>query len=47
MNRQSVLERARDGWPINWTAVSPACELEWRGWMTVQRLKTLKAYGRL
>ncbi len=33
------------GWPINWPAVSPAGEQEWRGFITVQRLKTLKSYG--
>jgi hypothetical protein len=33
------------GWPISWPAVSPAGEMEWRGWLTVQRLKTLKSFG--
>jgi hypothetical protein len=33
------------GWPINWPAVSPAGEQEWRGFITIQRLKTLKSYG--
>jgi len=33
------------GWPINWPAVSAGCEGEWRGWVTVERLKTLKSYG--
>lgn len=33
------------GWPVSWPAVSPAGEMEWRGWITVERLKTLKAYG--
>ncbi|MCM3341063.1 hypothetical protein M3650_21105 [Paenibacillus sp. MER TA 81-3] len=35
------------GWPISWPAVSSACELEWRGFITVERLKTLRSYGRL
>lgn len=35
------------GWPISWPAVSPGCELEYRGWVTLGALKTLKAYGRL
>jgi hypothetical protein len=35
------------GWAISWPAVSPACELEWRGQLTVQTLKVLKDYGRL
>ena len=33
------------GWPISWPAVSPACELEYRGIVTLGALKTLKAYG--
>ncbi len=32
------------GWPISWPAVSPACELEFRGIVTLNALKTLKAY---
>ena len=35
------------GWPISWHAISPACELEYRGVVTVSALKTLKAYGYL
>lgn len=43
-----IREQQEDGgWPINWEAPSPAAEQEWRGWMTVQRLKTLRAFGRL
>ena len=33
------------GWPINWPPISPGVQLEWRGWITVERLKTLKSYG--
>lgn len=32
------------GWPITWPAVSPACELEYRGIVTLNALKTLQAY---
>jgi hypothetical protein len=32
------------GWPISWPSVSPACELEYRGIVTLNALKTLKAY---
>ncbi len=35
------------GWPITWPAVSPGCELEWRGWITLAALQTLRANGRL
>lgn len=33
------------GWSITFPAVSPAGEQEWRGWLTIERLKVLKAYG--
>ena len=33
------------GWPITWTPISPGCELEYRGIVTVGALKTLRAYG--
>jgi len=33
------------GWGINWPEVSPSTLLEWRGWLTVDRLKTLKSFG--
>lgn len=35
------------GWPIAWQCVSPSCEWEYRGIVTYQTLKTLRAYGRL
>lgn len=42
-----VAAQAEDGgWPINWTAFTPAAGIEWRGWMTVNALHTLRAYGR-
>lgn len=44
--RALVREQREDGgWPINWETVSPGAEAEWRGWLTVERLKTLRAYG--
>jgi len=45
----ALAARQRDdgGWSISWEAISPACELEWRGVLTVDALLTLKAYGRL
>lgn len=33
------------GWPMSWPAVAPGAEAEWRGWITVNRLLTLKSYG--
>jgi hypothetical protein len=35
------------GWTLSWPAVSPACELEYRGIITLNHLKVLKAYGYL
>jgi hypothetical protein len=37
-------QQADGGWPIAWPAVSPACDLEYRGIVTLNALKTLKAY---
>ncbi|REK76998.1 hypothetical protein [Paenibacillus paeoniae] len=38
---------ADGGWPISFPAASPLGELEWRGSLTVDRLKTLRAFGKL
>lgn len=35
------------GWTFNWMAWSPAAALEWRGHMTVDALRVLRANGRL
>jgi hypothetical protein len=35
------------GWTISWPPLSQLVELEWRGFVTVEALKTLRAYGRL
>jgi hypothetical protein len=32
------------GWPISWEAISPAVEIEWRGRITIEVLRTLDAY---
>jgi hypothetical protein len=44
---QVLIEQQQEdgGWPINWPALSAGTELEWRGWITVERLRTLKSYG--
>jgi len=43
-----VADQQEDGgWNITWPATSPTCELEWRGWLTLEKLLTLKANGRL
>jgi hypothetical protein len=38
-------QQADGGWPISWVALSPGSELEWRGWVTLEALRTLRAYG--
>jgi hypothetical protein len=35
------------GWTVEFEAWVPIAGLEWRGWQTIERLKTLRAYGRL
>ena len=40
-------QQADGGWPITWEALSPGCELEWRGWKTLDMLLILRANGRL
>lgn len=35
------------GWTPNWPIWTPLVEHEWGGYLTVQRLRTLRAYGRL
>ncbi|WP_179646778.1 prenyltransferase [Spinactinospora alkalitolerans] len=45
-----ALIRAQDadgGWHFNWESWCPATVPEWRGLITLQRLRTLRAYGRL
>jgi len=38
-------QQSDGGWPIAWEPISPAVELEWRGWMTIAALRTLDAYA--
>jgi len=40
-------QRDDGGWMFNWPAWSPAAELEWRGFITVDALVTLRDNGRL
>ncbi len=36
-------QQADGGWPLSWPAVSPGGELEYRGVVTLDALKTLRA----
>lgn len=44
---QALVDQQQEdgGWAISWPAVGPGADAEWRGWLTVDRLKTLRAYG--
>ena len=35
------------GWPISWNPPGPAAVYEWRAWVTLLALQTLRAWGRL
>ena len=39
-------QRDDGGWTFNWLAWSPAAEREWRGFLTVDALRVLRANGR-
>ena len=43
----ALRQQADGGWPISWNAISPACEMENRGIVTIRVLQTLKAYDYL
>jgi hypothetical protein len=34
-------------WPVNWLIWTPITAFEWGGWVTIEALKTLTAYGRV
>ena len=40
-------QRDDGGWTFSWPAWSPAAELDWRGFLTVDALRVLRANGRL
>jgi len=40
-------QREDGGWTFNWPAWSPAAERDWRGFLTVDALRVLRANGRL
>ena len=40
-------QRDDGGWTFNWPAWSPAAELDWRGFLTVDALRVLRANARL
>jgi hypothetical protein len=40
-------QREDGGWMFNWLSWSPAAEADWRGFLTVDALRLLRANGRL
>ena len=47
LDHLATAQRADGGWMFNWQAWSPAAEREWRGFLTVDALRVLRANGRL
>jgi hypothetical protein len=46
LDHLAAAQRDDGGWTFNWLAWSPAAEREWRGVMTVEALRILRANGR-
>jgi hypothetical protein len=46
LDRLAHAQRDDGGWTFNWPAWSPAAEREWRGFLTVDALRLLRANGR-
>jgi hypothetical protein len=47
LDHLAAAQRDDGGWTFNWPAWSPAAEHDWRGYLTVSNLVTLRANGRL
>ena len=45
LNHLAQAQRDDGGWTFNWPAWSPAAELDWRGFLTVDALRVLRANG--
>jgi hypothetical protein len=46
LNHLAGAQREDGGWTFNWPAWSPAAEADWRGFLTVDALRVLRANGR-
>ena len=46
LNHLAGAQREDGGWMFNWPAWSPAAESDWRGFLTVDALRVLRANGR-
>ena len=47
LDHLAAAQRDDGGWTFNWAAWSPAAEREWRGFLTVDALRILRANGRI
>jgi hypothetical protein len=47
LDHLAASQRDDGGWMFNWLSWSPAAEADWRGFLTVDRLRILRANGRL
>jgi len=45
LDRLASLQQPDGGWPVEWTAYSPAAALDWRGYLTVRAVSVLMANG--
>ena len=46
LDHLTAAQQPDGGWTVNWMAWSPAAEREWRGHVTVEALRILRANGR-
>jgi hypothetical protein len=46
LDHLAAAQRDDGGWTFNWPAWSPAAEADWRGFLTVDALRVLRANGR-
>ncbi|MEU7282269.1 hypothetical protein AB0A69_26350 [Streptomyces sp. NPDC045431] len=46
LNHLAAEQREDGGWPIRWREWAPGTALEWRPIVTIEALRTLRAYGR-
>jgi hypothetical protein len=46
LDHLAAAQRDDGGWMFNWVSWSPAAEADWRGFLTVDALRTLRANGR-
>jgi hypothetical protein len=47
LDHLAASQRDDGGWMFNWLSWSPVAEADWRGFLTVDRLRVLRANGRL